>query len=205
MVLIAALFFVLNLFPSVDIVAAEKLKMQPRQTFQVSKITATLNQYKLSGTDKKAFLEENLTLDNIEKSCKIVAYFIGAIWVYFNYFKGRTYRPRVETKLAGNLVLKNTLNFVKLDLQIKNVGLAKVDISQKGTALRLLVYKSTDAESLWEQYLTVAILEEHQWIEPGEIIEEQVLLPLECDTIAVRAEVIVVSTKTMWETAAILV
>lgn len=144
-------------------------------------------------------------LDTIEKVVKIVAYVVGALWVYFNFFKGRIYKPRLESKLEGELIKQETTSLIKISIQVKNVGLSKVNIKQKGTALRLLSYNPTNLNDPWLHQRTISVLLNHEWIEPGEPIEEQVLIPLpDSKIIAARAELILVSTKTMWETVVIL-
>lgn len=148
---------------------------------------------------------ERSFLDILEKILKIAAYIIGALWVYFNYFKGRTYRPRLETNLEGELLNIGSTAFVKIVLEIKNVGLSKINIEQEGTAIRILTFNPSKLEDPWEHQRTISVLSVHKWIEPGETVKEHNLIPLlSKDIIAVRGEVIIVSTKTMWETVAIL-
>jgi len=143
-------------------------------------------------------------LETAETFLQIVAYVIGAGWVYFNFFKGRTYRPRLELKIAGQLSRTTTPQFVVATLQVKNVGLSKVDVSQQGTAIRVLVFDST-AQNQWKHITTVPLLQSHQWIEPSEALEEQSLVPLQlANVVAVRIEAIITGTKTMWETFTIV-
>jgi hypothetical protein len=204
MIFVAVMFFVLELFPSANVASAVELKVQDSQFLQVSKVTSGVNQGITSVEDNKT-VSVTPMLDIIERTCKIAAYFIGALWVYFNFFKGRTYRPRLEIKVTGSLNQKNQSHFLNLQIHVKNVGLSKVDIKQKGTGLRIIVYNSSSDGNKWTHLDTIAILETHQWIEPGESVEEPVLFPLAFEPTGVRIEVQVVSTKTMWETAAILV
>jgi hypothetical protein len=204
MIIIAVLFFTLELWPPVNAVPAEIEQLQASQKTQVSIETSGQNQGGSSVQDRKTVAAEYSTIDIIEKLFKIVAYVIGGLWVYFNYFKGRTYRPRLETIITGTLIKKGSSDFVNINAQIKNVGLSKVDIKQEGTALRLLIYNPSQVDDPWDHQVTIPILSAHQWIEPGEPVEEPVLLPLPSNVLAVRAEVIIVSTKTMWETAAVL-
>ncbi len=204
MIIIAILLFTLELWQPANAVPAEIVQLQASQGAQVSKETSSQNQGNASVQDKKAVAAEHSTLGVIEKLFKIAAYVIGGLWVYFNYFKGRTYRPRLETKIIGTLIKKGSSDFVNINAQIKNVGLSKVDIKQEGTALRLLIYNPAQHDDPWDHQVTIPILSAHQWIEPGEPVEEPVLLPLPSNVLAVRAEVIIVSTKTMWETAAVL-
>ena len=138
-------------------------------------------------------------LDLAEKIAKLAGYFIGGAWVYFNYFKGRTYRPRLEAKVTGELSRQSTPNLVRATIELKNVGLGKVDIGKRGTALRILAFDAA-ADGNWRHIKTLRILKHHAWVEPDELIEEQALWPMDLkDVPAVRLEVIVTGVKTMWE------
>jgi hypothetical protein len=146
-----------------------------------------------------------ITLDNIEKILRIIAYVIGALWVYFNFWKGRTYRPRIEPTVTGQILNHQGSKFIKILINLKNVGLSKVDVVQSGTALRLLSYDSSNKNDPWKHQSTISILSAHNWIEPSETVSEQFLIPfIGPSLIAVKAELILVSKKTMWETAIIL-
>ncbi len=204
MIIIAILLFNLALWQPANALPAEIMQLQASQGTQVPNETSSQNQGNVSVQDKKTVAAAYSTLDVIDKLFKIVAYIIGGLWVYFNYFKGRTYRPRLETKITGALIKKGSSDYVNINAQIKNVGLSKVDIKQEGTALRLLIYNPAQQDDPWDHRATIPILSAHQWIEPGEPVEEPVLLPLPSNVFAVRAEVIIVSTKTMWETAVVL-
>jgi hypothetical protein len=143
-------------------------------------------------------------LETTETFLQIVAYLIGAGWVYFNFFKGRTYRPRLELKITGQLSRTTTPQFAVATLQVKNVGLSKVDVSQKGTAIRVLVFDPT-AQDQWKHIATVSLLQAHQWIEPSEALEEQSLVPMQlANVVAVRIEAIITGKETMWETFTIV-
>jgi hypothetical protein len=144
-------------------------------------------------------------LDIAEKPFKIAAYIIGALWVYFKFLKGRTYRPRLEPMVTGQILNHQGSTFIKIVINLKNVGLSKVDIKQKGTALRLLSYDFSNTNDPWKHQCTISILSAHKWIEPGETVGEQFLIPLAgTDLIAVKVELILVSRKTMWESAIIV-
>jgi hypothetical protein len=172
-------------------VKAEELEEQP------SEIT--------SGYDEEeSAAEKDSILDTIEKLLRIAAYIVGALWVYYNFFKGRTYRPRLEININGNLSESKSRRLINLKVKVKNVGLSKVKIYQRGTGLRLLKFNPTLSEDPWEHMFTETIFEDHGWIEPGETINEPFLFPLDnSDIMAVKAEVIIVSKKTMWKTATI--
>lgn len=144
-------------------------------------------------------------LDVAEKILKIVAYIVGAGWVYFNFFKGRTYRPRLETRVSGQLCRRGSPELVQVTFEVKNVGLSKVDVAQTGTAMRLLAY-DPDTAGGWRHLQTLDILVRHGWIEPGEVVIEQALHAVELTKIcAVKVEIVITGETTMWEASAILV
>ncbi len=144
-------------------------------------------------------------LDTSEKVLKVIAYLVGATWVYFNYFQGRTYKPRLEVKLSGvNLDPKHP-NLAKITAQVKNVGLSKCELLDKGTGLRLQGYDATKKVDHWIQLGTYSILtKNNRWIEPGVTIEEQLLLPIDPGTYATfRVELILNSGSVRSKTAVI--
>src|ERR1043166_6716753 len=67
-------------------------------------------------------------LDTVEKILKIAAYFIGGAWVYFNYFRGRTYHARLEPHVKVELCRRSTPEFMKSVATLKNVGLSRVPL-----------------------------------------------------------------------------
>jgi hypothetical protein len=138
------------------------------------------------------------TLDLTEKALKILAYIVGAGWVYFNYFRGRTYRPRLEPHVTAELCRRSIPEFIRAFVTLKNVGLSRVLIRQDGTGLRFFIFDPSAPES-WRKLTTMPVFERHQWIEPGETIEDHVLLSFDLACVAaVRLHLVVGSTETMW-------
>src|SRR2546429_3204710 len=78
--------------------------------------------------------------DVLKNVATIIAFGAGAVWAYFNFFKGRTYRSRLEPKVSGKLISRNGANYLIVTAQLKNVGLSDVRIDQKGSALRVFAY-----------------------------------------------------------------
>lgn len=142
-------------------------------------------------------------LDAAEKIVQILAYIVGACWVYFNSFKGRTYRPRLEPKVAGELCTIKGLRFLKSVVEVKNVGLSKVMVLQEGTALIVLAYDHS-VDKTWRSIAAVPALERHQWIEPGETVVEHSLTAVDPETPAVRVELVITSPKAMWEAVTVV-
>lgn len=176
----------------------------PIAPYSISQAPPVVQKGKTTGETQSPSSQSSI-LDTIEKLFRIAAYIIGALWVYFNFWKGRTYRPRIEPMITGQILNHQRSKLVKIVINLKNVGLSKVDVKKKGTALRLLSYDSLNINDPWKHQRTISILSAHEWIEPGETVGEQFLIPVTgTNLIAVKAEVILVSKKTMWESAIIL-
>jgi hypothetical protein len=80
-------------------------------------------------------LATKLTVENVKDISEIAAIIIGGFWTYLNYFRGRIYKPRLECTVDASIE-KDAGRFVlKAVTKIRNVGLSKVRIAQKGTGL----------------------------------------------------------------------
>lgn len=146
------------------------------------------------------------TVDIVQKLFTIAAITIGAIWTYFNFFRGRTYRMRLELTVSGKVVTLNGTDHRIADMSLKNVGLSKVEIEQKGSALQVLSYEAPvgtrDVVSAnWENLTAFPVFESHQWIEPGERIDEQRLATMPANgRMALQLRLHVVSKGSSWTT-----
>ena len=112
-----------------------------------------------------------------QKVFTIIGIIAGAIWTYYHYFRRRTYRPSLETSVAGKIVKQNKTLLLVASIKIKNVGLSKIDIKQKGSGMRIIGLEKKDNVKKFEKYegvrlKTVSILENHSWIEPRETIDD---------------------------------
>jgi hypothetical protein len=121
----------------------------------------------------------------VKNILEIIAIVAGGIWTYFNFFKGRTYRPRLECSVDGSVEESSGQRFLKVVVRAKNVGLSKVPIEQKGTILQLYeaIPPSSNPESpfqaTWNDSPAVFdVFKEHAWIEPSEPVEDHVLIEL---------------------------
>jgi hypothetical protein len=145
-------------------------------------------------------------LDTIEKILKIAAYIVGGTWVYFNYFKGRTHKPRMEIKVSGSSLTTPGCGLYRVQAQARNVGLSKIEIVDEGSGLRILGYDASKAVDQWTHLATYPVLtKSNQWIEPGVTIEEHLLVPVVPGKYAaIRADLILSSRNVRWKAAAIL-
>jgi hypothetical protein len=113
---------------------------------------------------------------------QIIAVIAAGLWAYMKFVKGRMFYPRLEVSVSGTAVLREDRTTLMATLKIKNVGLSRVDIRQKGTALRVLSANEMTPSAIvtpnWGHLGTFSVFERHGWVEPGETIDENRLLVL---------------------------
>jgi hypothetical protein len=79
-------------------------------------------------------------VETVKNVCEILAILVGAAWAYLNYFRGRIYKPRLECAVDALIEKHSGHPFLRATVRVKNLGLSKVQIEQKGTAL--LIYSA---------------------------------------------------------------
>jgi hypothetical protein len=122
-------------------------------------------------------MEVKDAVEIVEKTLTSVAILAGGVWAYYNFFKGRVYRTRLEPTASGRLVSDGESTYLIATVTLKNAGLSKVDLHQEGSGLRVFACATgpavTDARDVeWERIGTFPIFADHRWIEPGEMISE---------------------------------
>jgi hypothetical protein len=144
-------------------------------------------------------------LDVVDKVTKILALLIGGGWAYLNYVRGRTFNKRLELKISGKRAQKKGVTLLSGTAQIKNVGLSKFPIEQKGTAILFFDLKPSAsvkrlAETAEERVGVREVFKDHAWIEPGETIEDNFLvqLPEDEERLAVKLDLRVVAAHIEW-------
>lgn len=143
-------------------------------------------------------------LEDIVRCFTIFAIVVGGVWTYFNFFKGRTFSLRLEPKVFGKISFTNKTGYLVATACLKNVGLSKLKIDQKGTGLRVLLAEViTNIQQPqvpnWQQIESFEVFKAHQWIEPGETVEENLLVIVpQHNHLAVKLELMIVSGKLEW-------
>ena len=120
-----------------------------------------------------------------------LAVLVGGYWTYFKFVRGRTYRPRLSVDMAGQWRTSGTLDLLHIRIRVTNIGASKVSLNQYGTGLRLSFLADEQGgapdDAVWasvalggdpRQARTFEILTEHDWIEPGETVSDDLLLNL---------------------------
>lgn len=126
-------------------------------------------------------------LASIEEVLKVAAYLVGGAWVYFNYFKGRTHRPRLEVSVVCTPLGPSTSRLLKIVAQAKNAGLSKVDVQDEGTGIFVKGFDTGKNQWVILSGHT-AFTDVHEWIEPGVTIRDELVVQLPSEFPAYQAE-----------------
>ena len=119
----------------------------------------------------------------IDSASKLAFALIGGAWALLTYYRGRTFRRRLELTVNGSVILHSGVHLASLDVGVKNVGLSRADIIQEGTWLRIVILGAKTATNSVARPKrkfvgTSPILLDHSWIEPGEEIHDVMLVQL---------------------------
>jgi len=162
-----------------------------------------------------------LPIEDWARLVQITAIIVGAIAAYIKWFRGRLYHERLELSIAGSLVGPPTLHVQEGPIveassshllaivRVKNVGLSKVSIKQKGSGLRIFSAitgrPTSDILSVeWKCGGAFPVFEAHPWIESNETIEEPLLVTLpEGHPEIYRLELRISSGRLVWRAAGI--
>ena len=121
-------------------------------------------------------------VDIVGTAATAVALTVGGFWAYFKFVKGRTFRPRLEVGMSGQWRQLDGTNLLHARITVRNIGNSVVTLLQKGTGLRVSVpaadQETAPAAMAWTVLRVFEILGEHDWIEPGETVSDDVLLNL---------------------------
>src|SRR5215471_9788274 len=138
-------------------------------------------------------------LEDAERVFKIIAILIAGAWAYFNFFRGRTYRPRLEPSISGALSFNERNGWLVASVKLKNVGLSHVTIRQRGSALQVFTAEARTGfvraqEMGWKRIAVFDVFAKHGWIEPGELLQEERFIGLpQVGYVAVRLDLRIVS------------
>ncbi len=129
-------------------------------------------------------------IEIIDLVMKGLALIIGAGWTVLTYLRGRTFKPRLEPMILGSIFPSNGIMCLSITAKLKNVGLTKIPIIQRGTAIRIFAYKPDPGVTGAVEPSRIATLEvfsDHEWIEPGEQVENSRVFLLPTTTTPIRA------------------
>jgi hypothetical protein len=104
-------------------------------------IRAAFDAVTMATTTSPKLTDLQKIVDITQKLFTIVAIIVGGAWTYLNYFKGRTFRMRLEPSVTGVVSTSDGANQLIVSVSLKNVGLSKIGIEQTGSALEVFAYE----------------------------------------------------------------
>jgi len=131
---------------------------------------------------------------------------IGAAWTWLQYVRGRTFRRKLEPKISGEIFEAEGKHFLSITSSVKNVGLSRAFIIQRGTWVEITILQvdsktSSVAEPDEKEVGYPPVFLSHAWVEPGEEITDQRLVQLpakESQDVAVRLNLRIISQEWRW-------
>ena len=117
---------------------------------------------------------------------------------------------KLEPTVSGTVITHSGTTYLIAKPRIKNVGATSFTIEQQGTALIVSSYEpvadlETSAFPVSKVAAAYSVFEEHQFIEPGESIEESRIIAVpKDDIIAFRLELRIVSTDLAWKAESVV-
>jgi len=93
------------------------------------------------------------TIDLIEKFAKIGAILVAGAWVYFKTIRGRTFIPRLQPQISGNLLSDNGHLYLSIKAKVENVGSSMARIKEEGTGLKIDALKALGGDNILDLYV----------------------------------------------------
>ena len=119
------------------------------------------------------------TANNIIASAAII---VGGIWAYFKFIRGRTFARRAELNVSSSVEMSARSSFLLVTVKLKNTGLSKIPINDRMKAVRLSGAGAPNDDRVavvdWQWIKSVAIFDQHDWVEAQETIADTVIFNL---------------------------
>lgn len=167
-------------------------------------------------SDPKGGIDWAETAEIWSNLATVIGLFVGGLWAYLKFFKGRTFYPRLELKVSGRPGTIHGSRTLVARLEIKNVGLSRVQLSQEYCRLEVsfflkeayeLIYEKVASSEMseiprapvWSEPGIFRAFNDHLWVESGEAIVEEMLVTVPPDPhIAYSLTLRVVSPELAW-------
>lgn len=141
------------------------------------------------------------------------AIIVGGGWAYMKFVKGRTFRRRMKVSIEGQIEPGTDSVRLLVKPQAENVGLREVKISSEVTSIELhsAVLSSSEAvadEMRWDSVGVWQVFGEQELLEPGESVEDPLLLeitPGGYDAMKIELTVSIEATERSWRTTEVVI
>jgi hypothetical protein len=124
---------------------------------------------------------------------QVLAVLVGGTWAYVKFIRGRTFRRRGELCVTGTLMGDQANRAILVRLEFKNTGLSQI-VFEKRSDKAVFVYELLpkdwpsgsgrnidwgEREDHRDKHITSSLaLRDHNWVEPGETITDELLIPM---------------------------
>lgn len=151
-------------------------------------------------------------IDILQKITSITAIILGGIFTYYKFIKGRIFRSRLIPTIKGEFIDKSGVYYLKVNANINNVGVSKINIDKNGTAVSIYFTQiNTDNYFVqnisWNEtdFYSFEIFTAHTILESGEHISDNllILLPQELGK-AVKIELRIITQNIEWSASEII-
>ncbi len=125
--------------------------------------------------------------DLVYKLVFIIVPVATAVWAYYKFVRGRTFRRRLTTSVSG-VVRRDPSGgtlYLFATVEMENVGLSRFGVLQESTALGVLTHalRAADAPTEarrgeWQELGFWRVFEDQEALEPGESASEEILLEI---------------------------
>jgi hypothetical protein len=125
------------------------------------------------------------SISNLAQAGAII---IGGGWAYLKFVRGRTFRSRARLRLDVDRYRRGGDPALVVHVSMHNEGLSKIDLSLPDEKLvRIDAIAADDwmpdLSIDWDEDATVVrrtpLLQEHEWLEPNETVEDHLLIPVQ--------------------------
>ncbi|MFN2532156.1 MAG: hypothetical protein ABR555_12755 [Pyrinomonadaceae bacterium] len=79
---------------------------------------------------------------------QILAFIAAGCWAYFKFIKGRTFQESLTPAVNGRFVSLDSVTYLVVSIQIKNVGSSKIDFDRDASALIFFEYVPTSGQEI---------------------------------------------------------
>lgn len=112
-----------------------------------------------------------------------LAFIAGGIWAYFKFRKGRTFQESLVPLVSGKFVMIDGTAYLVATMEVRNVGLSKIEFDQARCALVIFQYTRRMASEIHtvsdERLTSFDVFEgKDRPMEPNDVILQQTLIAI---------------------------
>lgn len=103
----------------------------------------------------------------------------GIIAAYYRFIKEKPHATRLQPAVSGAVEVQNDTIYLRAKVSAQNNGQVNVNFDPELTALEIFTRKA--GEEGWEYQRIESIFEQHDWVRPGEEVEDQLWIEISHD------------------------